>query len=109
MMKILKMKNYNSILIEKPQKYQPYHRIILINTNILWAKKYYLPVRVENYKNSPLKKSFEKEAKTIDDQGDKQIEAVEKQGEEQFARPNDVDLYVIYANKKDNLSFFKTK
>ena len=37
----LEKKNYKTILIEKLQKYQPYHQATLISTNILQAKKYY--------------------------------------------------------------------
>ena len=35
-------KKNNIILIEKLQKYQPYHQTKLINMNILQAKKYCL-------------------------------------------------------------------
>ena len=38
----LEMKNYNAILTEKQQKYQPYHLEKLINMNFLEVKKYYL-------------------------------------------------------------------
>ena len=37
----LEMKNYNSILKKKQQKYQHYHQVKLINTNFLQVKKYY--------------------------------------------------------------------
>ena len=37
----LKMKKYSMILIEKQQKYLPYHWENFINTNILPAKIYY--------------------------------------------------------------------
>ena len=36
------MKNFNKILIEKLQNYQPYHEAKLIGMNILLVKKYYL-------------------------------------------------------------------
>ena len=36
----LEMKNYNTILTEKPQKCQHYHHVKLINMNVLQAKKY---------------------------------------------------------------------
>ena len=36
----LEMKNYNSILTEKQQKYQHYYQVKLININILQVKKY---------------------------------------------------------------------
>ena len=35
----LKLKKYNTILIEKQQKYQHYHHVKLINMNIFQAKK----------------------------------------------------------------------
>ena len=38
----LKMKNYNMKLIEKLEKYLPYHQAKFINMNILQAKKYWL-------------------------------------------------------------------
>ena len=37
----LDMKNYNMILTDKLQKYQPYHQAKLIAMNILLVKKYY--------------------------------------------------------------------
>ena len=43
----LRMKNYNTILIEKQQKYQHYHPEKLINMNILQAKKYCHLIKVE--------------------------------------------------------------
>ena len=43
----LEMKNYNMILIEKLQKYQLYHLEKLLNKNIIRAKKYYHPIKVE--------------------------------------------------------------
>ena len=38
----IRNKNYSMILIEKLQKYQPYHQAKLISMNILQVKKYYL-------------------------------------------------------------------
>ena len=40
----LKMKNCNMILTEKHQKYQHYHHVKLINTNILQVENYYLSI-----------------------------------------------------------------
>ena len=37
--------NYSMILIEKLQKYQPYHQAKLISMNILQVKKYCLLVK----------------------------------------------------------------
>ena len=74
----LEMKNYNMILTEKQLKYQPYHQAKLISTNILLVKKYYQQQIIEQAKftYSPLGKAFEKQIKTIEDQGEKQIKAI---------------------------------
>ena len=40
----LEIKNYNTILTEKQQKYQHYHQVKLINMNILQMKKYLVKV-----------------------------------------------------------------
>ena len=42
----LKIKMQNTILVEKQQKYLPYHQAKLINMNILQANKYYLQVKL---------------------------------------------------------------
>ena len=65
----LKMKSYNIILIEKQQKYLPYHQENFINMNILQVKIYY-----RYY--SPLGKAFDKQIKAIEDQGKKQVDAL---------------------------------
>ena len=78
-MKKLEMKNCNTILTEKKQKYQNYHWIKLININILQANKYYLLIKVEWYITySPylLGKALEKQRKAIEDQRRKQIGAL---------------------------------
>ena len=46
-MKKLKMKNYNTILIEKQQKYQHYCQVKLINMSILQVKEYYHLIKIE--------------------------------------------------------------
>ena len=43
----LKMKNYNTMLKDKLQKYNLYHQVKLINMNILQVKKYFLLITVE--------------------------------------------------------------
>ena len=40
-----KIKNYNIILIEKFQKYQPYHQAKLISMNMLQVNKYYFQIK----------------------------------------------------------------
>ena len=42
------MKNYNMILTEK-QQYQLYHKVKLININILQVKEYKLLIKKERY------------------------------------------------------------
>ena len=41
-------KNYNLILTEKVQKYQPYHQVKLITMSILLVKKYYHLIKEKN-------------------------------------------------------------
>ena len=71
----LDMKNYNMILREKLLKYQLYHQEKLMNMNTLLVKKYYrlIKKKIEQAKftYSPLGKSFEKQIKRIEDQGEK--------------------------------------
>ena len=74
----LKIKNYNMILIDRLQKYQLYHQAKVINVNTLLVKKYYhLPpnqqqiIEQAKFTYSPLGKAFEKQTKTIEDQGEK--------------------------------------
>ena len=52
------MKNCNTILTEKQQKYQHYHPEKMINTKVKFAY-------------SPLGKGFEKQTRTIEEQGEK--------------------------------------
>ena len=71
------------ILIEKQPKYQPYHQVKFINVNILLVTgENILPSNqqqiIEQAKSaySPLGKAFKKQIKTIEDQGKKQVEAL---------------------------------
>ena len=77
------------ILIEKPQKYQSYHQAKLVSLNILLGKKHYLLLKKKKkkkkieqakFKYSPLGKTSEKLTKTIEDQGKKQVKAIEERG-----------------------------
>ena len=45
------MKNYNMILIEKLQKYQPYHEAKLISMNILQVKSIAFLSKTNNRKS----------------------------------------------------------
>ena len=69
--------------------------------NILQAKKYYLLIKAK-FTYSPLGKAFEKQAKTIEIQGQKQIDAVKTL--------NPKELEAIKVNKSgDNVKLLKCK
>ena len=76
----LDIKNYNMILIERLQKYQLYHQVKLISMNILLEKKSYLlqqVIKEAKFTYSSLGKAFEKQRKTIEEQGEKQIKSIQ--------------------------------
>ena len=79
------MKNYNTILTEKHPKYRLCHQTNLTNMNILQAKKYYDLIKNRWYNKlftySPLGKVFERQIKIIEDLGEKQIKAIQNQGQ----------------------------
>ena len=77
----LEMKNYNTILIEKQPKYQLYHQTKFVNMSILLVKIYYHSnkqqiIEQAKFTYSPLAKAFVKQIKTIEDQGEKQVKAL---------------------------------
>ena len=88
------MKNYNMILIERLQKYQLDHQAKLISMNILPAKNI-LPSNqqqiIEQAKltYSPLGRAFEKQTKTIEGQGEKEIKAIQHNKEQSVNINND--------------------
>ena len=63
------------------QKYQLYHQVKLINMNIILVRKYCLNqqqiIKQAKCTYFPLGKAFEKQIKTIEDQGEKQIKAIQ--------------------------------
>ena len=67
-------------------KNQLYHPEKLININILQVKKYYRDqsriIKQAKFTYSPLGKAFEKQIKTIEDQGEKQIKALKGHGKQ---------------------------
>ena len=75
----LEMKNYSMILTEKQPKYQPYHQAKLISMKYVTGE-YILPsnqqqiIEQAKFTYSPLGKAFEKQIKTIADQGVNQIQ-----------------------------------
>ena len=71
---ILKMKNYNLIFTEKQLKYQPYHQAKLLPTNQQQI------IEQAKFTYSPVGKAFEKQIKIIEDQTEKQVQAIQDQG-----------------------------
>ena len=78
----LEMKNCSMILIEKLQKYLPYHQAKLISMSILQVKIFPFNKKQVKFTYSPLGKAFEKRIKTIEDQGKNQISAIKEHGKQ---------------------------
>ena len=102
------MKNYNMILIDKLQKYQLYHQAKLINTNILQEEilPSYQKQVIEQAKFTYLLlgKAFEKQAKTIEGQGEKQVEAIKEHGKESVKSNEDVyKNNTLHENQDDGI------
>ena len=79
----LEMKNYNMILIEKQPKYRLLSSLeihkheYLTGEDILPSNQQQI-VKQARFTYSPLGKAFEKQITTIEDQGEKQVDAFEK-------------------------------
>ena len=76
------MKSYNMISIEKQQKYLLYHQQKLDKYEYLTGEdilpsNQQLIVEQAKFTYSPLGKAFEKQTKTIEDHGKKEVEALE--------------------------------
>ena len=94
----LEMKNYDMILIEKQLKYQLYHQVTLINMNILLVKTSNQQQLIEQarFTYSPVGKAFEKQIKTIEDEGEKQVDALKK------LKPKKQTKAITYKSDDDN-------
>ena len=68
------MKNYNTILTEKEQKYQHYEYEYLTGEQILPSDQSRI-IEQAKFTYSPLSKVFEKQIKTIEELRKKQVEA----------------------------------
>ena len=78
----LEIKNYNRTLIEKLQKYQLYYQAKIYKFEYLTGEEILLSNQQQiigqvKFTYSPLGKAFEKQKKTIEYQGEKQIEAIQ--------------------------------
>ena len=98
------MKNYNMVLIERLQKHQLYNQAKSTNMNTLLVKKYCHLINnkiIEQAKftYSPLVKAFEKQKKTIEKQGKKQIVALAdlkpKEIKPRETKPNEYGNYFL--------------
>ena len=106
----LGMKNCSTILIEKRVKYQLYHLIESISVSISLVKIYQPSnqqqiIEQTKFTYSPLGKAFEKQIKTIEDQGQKQIDALEKLKDQnkQLVNVNDDDEDKLLHSKERKL------
>ena len=95
------MKNYNMILIERPQKYPLYHQAT-ISSEILPSNQQQI-IEQAKFTYSPLGKAFEKQTKTIEDQGEKQIKAIQpkdfRKSIEKAKLDSDDDLNILKQKK----------
>ena len=84
------MKNYNMILIERLQKYDLYHQVKLISMNtgeeILPSNKQQV-IEQAKFTYSSLGKIFEKQTKTIADQGKKHVGVLKSL---EFLKPKEI-------------------
>ena len=99
------MKNYNLVLIEKLRKYLLCHQTNLISMKILQVKKYYHQINKKiieqaTFTYSPLGKAFEKQVKTIEDQREKQIKAIQNRGQVKTNTYDDEDIPLVSKQKK---------
>ena len=82
------------ILTEKQQKYQHYHLEKLINLPLDQR----IVIEQPMFAYSPLGKAFEKQTKTIEEQGIKQIDAITNQNKRLEALTNKDGHKSIYKN-----------
>ena len=111
----LEMKNYNMILLGKQPKYQLYHQTkihkyeYLTGEDILPSNKQQITEQAK-FTYSPLGKAFEKQIKTIEDQGEKQIKAVNTlKSDNNKLTIEDVIPKSVFANDEAKEEFNKTK
>ena len=101
----LRMKNCNTILTEKQQKYQHYSQVKLINTEYFTCEEILLfdqsrITEQAKFTYSPLDKAFQKQVKTIEEQGEKQIKALKKHGKQLVKSNNEKDSSTLSKQEK---------
>ena len=87
----LGVKNCNMILIAKQPKYRVYHQVKFTNEyltgeDILPSNQQQI-IEQAKFTYSPLGKAFEKQIKTIEDKGQKQIDALESLKPKEQTKP----------------------
>ena len=96
----LKMKSCNIILIEKQRKYLLYHQVNYTNMNLtgedIFPYNQQQIIEQTKFTYSPLGKAFDKQIKTIEDQGKKQVDALKKLKPKEETKPTE--------NKSNNQS-----
>ena len=94
------------ILIWKQSKYQFYQLVKSINTNISLIKDI-LPssqqqiIEQARFNYSPLRKAIEKQIKTVEDQGEKQVKALES------LKPQEQTKVITHKSDDDNTAISK--
>ena len=109
----LGMKNYSTILIEKQLKYQLYNLVkftkyeYLTGEDILPSNQQQI-IEQAKFTYSPLGKAFEKQIKTIEDQGEKQVKTLNTLKSDNDKLPTeDVIPESVFVNDKAKKEFNK--
>ena len=96
----LKMKNYNMILTEAAKisalfsgKIDKYEH--LTGEEILPSNQQQI-IEQATFTYSPLGKAFEKQTKTIEDQGEKQIKAIQDNKKKEKNKQNQMNMVIIF-------------
>ena len=105
----LKMKKYKTILIEKQLNYQLYHQPKFVNMNILPSNQQQI-IEQAKFTYFSLGKAFEQQIKTIKDQGEKQIEALNNNNNNKLAiKDENVLPKSVFGNDEAKDEFNKIK
>ena len=96
----LKMKNYNTILTEGCKNISFIVRQIdkykyLTGEEILPSNQQQIMEQAK-FTYSPLGKAFEKQTKTIEDQGEKQIKAIQDNKKKEKNKQNQMNMVIIF-------------
>ena len=101
----LETKNYNTIFTKKQLKYQPYHQAkyeyeYLIGEEILRSNQQQM-IKQAKFTYSHLGNAFEKQIKAIEDQGEKQVEALENLKDHKNQLANDYEDKLLHSKARE--------